>query len=48
MDYDALRFQSGGAHSYEQATQAIKRLGLPIEDVEQQFVRAVFNIIARN
>jgi serine/threonine-protein kinase HipA len=45
MHYD---FNQAGAHSYEQAIQAIKRLGLPIEDVEQQFVRAVFNIIARN
>jgi serine/threonine-protein kinase HipA len=45
MHYD---FNQAGAHSYEQAIQAIKRLRLPIENVEQQFVRAVFNIIARN
>jgi len=45
MHYD---FNQAGANSYEQATQAIKRLGLPMEDVEQQFVRAAFNVIARN
>ncbi len=45
MHYD---FNQAGAHSYEQAIQAIKRLGLPKEDVEQQFVRAAFNVIARN
>jgi serine/threonine-protein kinase HipA len=45
MHYD---FNQAGAYSYEQAIQAIKRLGLPIEDVEQQFVRAAFNVIARN
>ncbi len=45
MHYD---FNQAGAHSYEQAIQAIKRIGLPNEDVEQQFIRAVFNIVARN
>ena len=45
MHYD---FNQAGAYSYEQAIQAIKRLGLPMDDVEQQFVRAAFNIIARN
>jgi len=45
MHYD---FNQAGANSYEQAIQAIKRLGLPMEDVEQQFVRAAFNVIARN
>ena len=43
MHYD---FNQAGAHSYEQAILTIKRLSLPIEDVEQQFVRALFNIIA--
>lgn len=37
-----------GAHSYEQALLAIRRLGLPIADLEQQFRRMVFNVIARN
>ncbi|NOR36642.1 MAG: type II toxin-antitoxin system HipA family toxin [Woeseiaceae bacterium] len=45
MHYD---FNQAGAYSYEQAIQAIKRLGLSMENVEQQFVRAAFNVIARN
>lgn len=36
------------SHAYEQALQVLKRLGLPKLDVEQQFLRAVFNVIARN
>lgn len=36
------------SHAYEQALQVIKRLRLPKLDVEQQFLRAVFNVIARN
>jgi len=45
MHYD---FSIAGAHSYEQAIIAIKRLGLPSEDIEQQVRRALFNILARN
>ena len=45
MHYD---FNQAGAYAYEQAIQVIKRLGLPMADVEQQFVRAAFNIVARN
>ena len=45
MHYD---FNQAGAYSYEQAIQASKRLALPMEDIEQQFVRAVFNVVARN
>ena len=45
MHYD---FNQAGAYSYEQAIQATKRLGLPMEDIEQQFVRAAFNVTARN
>jgi serine/threonine-protein kinase HipA len=45
LHYD---FNEAGAYSYEQAIQAIKRLGLPMEDVEQQFIRAAFNVMARN
>jgi serine/threonine-protein kinase HipA len=37
-----------GAHSYEQALMVIRRLGLTMTDVEQQFRRMVFNVIARN
>jgi serine/threonine-protein kinase HipA len=41
-------FNQAGAYSYEQALQIIRRLGLPMNAVEQQFRRMVFNIIARN
>lgn len=45
MHYD---FNQPGAYSYEQALQAMIRLDLPMEDIEEQFRRAVFNIIGRN
>ena len=45
MHYD---FNRAGAYSYEQAIQAMKRLRLPMADIEQQFLRAAFNIVARN
>jgi serine/threonine-protein kinase HipA len=45
MHYD---FNQADAYSYEQALQAIRRLGMPMRDVEQQFRRAVFNVMARN
>jgi serine/threonine-protein kinase HipA len=41
-------FNQPDAYSYEQALQTIRRLRLPMADVEQQFRRAVFNVIARN
>lgn len=41
-------FNSAGAHAYEQALLAIRNLGLPMEAIEEQFRRMVFNIIARN
>jgi serine/threonine-protein kinase HipA len=41
-------FNQAGANSYEQALQVVRRLGLPMEAVEQQFRRMVFNIVARN
>ncbi|MEG9862725.1 MAG: type II toxin-antitoxin system HipA family toxin [Parvularculales bacterium] len=41
-------FNMAGAYSYEQAIQTIKTLELPIEDVEQQMRRTLFNIFARN
>ncbi len=41
-------FNNPGAHSYEQALAVIRRLGLPMEAVEEQFRRMVFNITARN
>ena len=37
-----------GSYSYEQALLAIRRLGLPMATVEQQFRRMAFNVIARN
>ncbi len=45
LHYD---FNQPDAYSYEQGLQAIRRLGLPMRDIEQQFRRAVFNVIARN
>ncbi|MEO1202725.1 MAG: type II toxin-antitoxin system HipA family toxin [Pseudomonadota bacterium] len=41
-------FNQAGAYSYEQAIQAIRLLGLSMAEIEQQFVRAVFNLICRN
>jgi serine/threonine-protein kinase HipA len=41
-------FNQAGAYSYEQAIRAMLKLNLPIKQVEQQFRRAVFNVIARN
>lgn len=41
-------FNQPDAYSYEQALQTIRRIGMPTVDVEQQFRRAVFNVIARN
>ncbi|MHA6686654.1 type II toxin-antitoxin system HipA family toxin [Mesorhizobium sp. A556] len=41
-------FNSAGAYSYEQAVETIRLLGLPAYDIEQQFRRAVFNIMVRN
>jgi serine/threonine-protein kinase HipA len=41
-------FNLAGAYGYEQALLAIRRLGLPMNAVEEQFRRMAFNIIARN
>jgi serine/threonine-protein kinase HipA len=41
-------FNQAGAHSYEQALFAIRRLDLPMAAVEEQFRRMAFNIVARN
>jgi serine/threonine-protein kinase HipA len=43
-----LDFNDAGAHSYEQAFEVMKRLGLRKDDVEEQFRRMVFNVVARN
>src|SRR5207342_1540322 len=41
-------FNAAGSHSYEQAFDVIKRLGLSMRDREQQFRRMIFNVVARN
>jgi serine/threonine-protein kinase HipA len=45
MHYD---FNQAGAHSYEQALHVIAKLDLTMAEREQQFRRAVFNVVARN
>lgn len=41
-------YNQAGAYAYEQATETIQLLSLPIDDIEQQVRRTFFNIIARN
>jgi len=41
-------FNNPGAHSYEQALLVIRRLGLSMNDIEEQFRRMAFNVVARN
>jgi serine/threonine-protein kinase HipA len=41
-------FNAAGAYSYEQAVETIRQLNLEVVDVEQQFRRAVFNLLIRN
>ena len=41
-------FNNPVAHSYEQALTVIRRLGLSMDNIEEQFRRMVFNVIARN
>ena len=41
-------FNLAGAYGYEQALLVIRQLGLSMDDVEEQFRRMTFNIIARN
>ena len=45
MHYD---FNQAGAHSYEQAMNVLSKLDLSMAEREQQFRRAVFNVLARN
>lgn len=45
MHYD---YNMPGAHSYEQAVLAMRRLHLPMEQIEEQYRRAIFNVLARN
>ncbi len=41
-------FNRANAYAYEQVFQLMRRLSLPVEQIEQMFVRMVFNVIARN
>jgi len=41
-------FNLAGAYSYEQALLVIRQLALPMQTIEEQFRRMVFNIVARN
>ncbi len=41
-------FNMAGAYSYEQALLVMRQLNLPMQAIEQQFRRMVFNIVARN
>jgi serine/threonine-protein kinase HipA len=41
-------YNLAGAYSYEQALLVIRQLGLPMAQLEQQFRRILFNVVARN
>jgi serine/threonine-protein kinase HipA len=41
-------FNSAGAYSYEQALMMMRQLNLPAAQIEQQFRRTLFNVVARN
>lgn len=41
-------FNMAGAFSYEQALLVMRQLRLPMQAIEQQFRRMVFNVVARN
>lgn len=43
-----LDYNNPSAHSYEQAFQVMRQLGLPYADAEQLFRRMYFNVMARN
>lgn len=43
-----LDFNADGVHSYEQAFDAIRRLRLPMQAIEQQYRRMLFNVVTRN
>jgi len=43
-----LDFNQPGANSYEQALMTIRRLGLSMTAIEEQFRRMAFNVVARN
>lgn len=41
-------FNAPGAYSYEQALMTMRDIGLSMDDIEQQYRRMAFNIVARN
>lgn len=41
-------FNTPDAHSYEQAIAVMRRLSLPMKDIEELFRRMAFNVVARN
>ena len=41
-------YRQPASYSYEQAIQVIRRLGLPRRDMDQQVLRAIFNVVGRN
>jgi len=41
-------YRQPASYSYEQAIQVIRRLGLPRKDIDQQVLRAIFNVVSRN
>jgi serine/threonine-protein kinase HipA len=41
-------YNDSASYSYEQAMQVMKQLGMTNKEIEQQFLRAVFNVVARN
>jgi len=43
-----LDFNAAGAHSYEQAFAAIRKLGMGMAEIEEQFRRMLFNVVGRN
>ena len=43
-----LDYNQPGAHGYEQALLALRRLHLPMDDIEALYRRMVFNVVARN
>jgi len=41
-------YRQPASYSYEQAIQVIRRIGLPRKDMDQQVLRAIFNVVSRN
>jgi serine/threonine-protein kinase HipA len=41
-------YRQPASYSYNQALQVIRRMGLPRKDMDQQVLRAIFNVVGRN